>query len=363
MFARAVNQLQQEGGVALAHAGHVDDVQGSARRGRVGDHLLQRRDATTSRGVPAAFAQVDEARDAVARRDPKQLEDLLAARTRRVSDAEPHAERSLGEPAFHQGIESWELGVLQRAMGPAATLVADRGSAGERLVVRDDRPPCTHMADADAIIDEAPALPRGVPGRDWVGPDLQFQRGRHAVVRIVAVALRVLPMRMQIAEPRRHHEAVHVEHLSRLERLDRDGCDPALPDADVARGVQARLRVEHAPAREDEIERLAPRPSPARRERDHGKENRYVGRHHESVRGHAGPYVRAHTARWLVRAPPALIHLWLGATILYPPQTSIPNLTPYDADGEGVSGSSRIVIRVKRGTSEAHLVGLNVVRQ
>src|SRR6266571_8779412 len=84
--------------------------------------------------------------------------------------------------------------------------------------------------------------------------------------------------------------------------LDRDGCDAALPDADVARRVQARLRVEHAPAREDEIERLAPRPSPARRERDHGKENRDVGRHHESVRGHAVPYVRAHTARWLVRA-------------------------------------------------------------
>src|SRR5207248_10853992 len=155
--------------------------------------------------------------DAVARRDPKQPEDLLAARTRRVCDAEPHAERPLAEPAFHQGIESRELGVLQRAMGPAATLVADRGGAGERLVVRDERPACAHMADAHAVIDEAPALPRAVPGRDRVRAELQFQRGRYAVVRIVAVALRVLAMRMQIDEPWRHHEAVHVERLSRLE--------------------------------------------------------------------------------------------------------------------------------------------------
>src|SRR5438067_6549665 len=43
--------------------------------------------------------------------------------------------------------------------------------------------------------------------------------------------------------------------LSRLEWLDRDSRDAAFPDADVARGVQASLRVEHAPAREDEIER------------------------------------------------------------------------------------------------------------
>src|SRR5438874_12331594 len=123
MLARAVNELEQQRGVALAHAGYVDDVQGSARRRRVGDHLLQRRDAAAGGGIPAAFAQVDEARSAVARRDPKQLEDLLAARTRRVCDAEPHAERSLGEPAFPQGSESRALGLWQRAMGPAAALV------------------------------------------------------------------------------------------------------------------------------------------------------------------------------------------------------------------------------------------------
>src|ERR1041385_8282938 len=187
-------------------------------------------------------------------------------------------------------------------MGPAATLVADRGRAGERLVVSDQRPPRAHMADAHAVIDEAPALPRGVPGRDRVGPDLQLQRGRHAVVRVVAVALRVLPVRVQIDEPRRHHEAVHVERLSRRERVDRDGGDPALPDGDVARGVQARLGVEHAPAREHEVERLALRSRPARRERSEGEENRYAGRHYASGRGHAGPYVRARTARWLGRA-------------------------------------------------------------
>src|SRR5207248_2078204 len=83
----------------------------------------------------------------------------------------------------------------------AATLVADRGSAGERLVVRDERPACAHMADADAVVDQAPALAHRVPGRHRVSAELQFQRGRHAVVRVVAVALRVLAMCMQIDEP------------------------------------------------------------------------------------------------------------------------------------------------------------------
>src|SRR3989442_1344856 len=62
--------------------------------------------ASRPAGAPPALAQVYEAGSAVVRRDPEQAQDLLAARTGRVLDAEPDGERAVGEPAFHQGIES-----------------------------------------------------------------------------------------------------------------------------------------------------------------------------------------------------------------------------------------------------------------
>ncbi len=167
-----MNELEEERGVALAHARHVDDVERGPRGRRVSDHLLQRRDASAGGGVLTAFAQVNETGHAVARRDPEQTQDFLAAGTRRVRDAESDGERALREPPFCQGIKSGQVCVGQRTIRPGTTRVIDNGDSRQGLVVRHQRPSRARVADADAVVDEGMALPLGVPGRDRIRPDL-----------------------------------------------------------------------------------------------------------------------------------------------------------------------------------------------
>src|SRR5205823_11274758 len=133
------------------------------------------------------------------------------------------------ESALHQGIESGQVGVGQRNMSPATACVArDRANARERFVVRDECPARAHVAGADAVIDEGAAVALGVPRRDRVGANLQLERRRHAVVRIVAVALGILSVGVEIDEPGRDDETRDREGLARRERLDGHRRDPAV---------------------------------------------------------------------------------------------------------------------------------------
>src|SRR5437016_1319804 len=133
------------------------------------------------------------------------------------------------------------------------------------------------VAGADTVMDEGAAVALGVPRRDRVGANLQLQRRRHAVVRVVAVALGILSVGVEIDEPGRDDETGDREGLARRERLYGHCRNSAVPDAHVAPGVQGCLRVEHAPTHENKIVLLALRSRPACREGECAKEDHREG--------------------------------------------------------------------------------------
>ena len=88
--AGALDQFQTSGRLARAHARDVDNMQGSARRRRVGDHFLHGGDRAV-RIDRAAY--VNRNRNTPVRRQLKQLQDLLPARRRHVGDTEADSDR------------------------------------------------------------------------------------------------------------------------------------------------------------------------------------------------------------------------------------------------------------------------------
>ena len=215
MGARPADELEQERRVALAHAGHVDHVQRGAGRSGVGDHLVERRHAAAAGRVPASLAQVHEAGDAVPRGDAEHVEDLLPARARRVFDTEPDAERAIGHSLLDQAVEPRQVRRGERAVRPAARRVAHGGGAGERLVMQHEGAPRPRVADRDAVVDQGAAFARRIPGGHRVGPDFELQGRGDAVVRVVAVALGVLAVGVEVDESGGDHEAAHVQRLPR----------------------------------------------------------------------------------------------------------------------------------------------------
>src|SRR5437763_4607934 len=189
----------------------------------------------------------------MARGDPEQAQDLLSARARRKAYPEADADLAFDEALLDHRIESGQAGCRDLRVRPAAARVAQREGAGERLVLPQQRAARARVTRADAVVDERSGLARRVPWRHRIGPDLELERRRHAVVRVVAVALGILPMGVEIDEPGSDHEAAHVECLAGGERFGRDGGDATAQDGDVADGVEPRLGVEDAPAREHEI--------------------------------------------------------------------------------------------------------------
>ena len=95
---------------------------------------------------------------------------------------------------------------------------------------------------------------RSYAADDRQRPAFEFERGRDAVKRLHARRRQVLPVRMQVDEPRRHHEPARVEHGAPLERRPRDRGDAAVPNAHRPNAVEPRLRVDDTSVREHEIE-------------------------------------------------------------------------------------------------------------
>jgi len=89
--------------------------------------------------------------------------------------------------------------------------------------------------------------------RDARHADLHFQRRRDAIEGLQAAARGILSMLMQIDEARRDDQAFDVEYAFAGKLLRRDARDPALGDAYIADGIDARLRIHHAPAVEHDV--------------------------------------------------------------------------------------------------------------
>src|SRR5439155_25834428 len=102
--------------------------------------------------------------------------------------------------------------------------------------------PRPRVADGDAVVDQGAAFARRIPGGHRVGPDFELQGRGDAVVRVVAVALGVLAVGVEVDESGGGHGAAHVERLPRGGELGRDGGDANARYRDVARGGGLRRR-------------------------------------------------------------------------------------------------------------------------
>ena len=91
---------------------------------------------------------------------------------------------------------------------------------------------------------------------DVRGPHLQLEGGRHAVACLERVGLWSLAMRMKIDEAGRHDEPRRVDGRAARQAVAGDRGDLPAADSDVADAVQARLGIEHAPVRDDQIKIL-----------------------------------------------------------------------------------------------------------
>ena len=67
------------------------------------------------------------------------------------------------------------------------------------------------VSDRRAVVEQRAALARRIPVVDRHGAALELERRRHAVPRLVAIALHRLPVRVRIDEARRDDEAADVE--------------------------------------------------------------------------------------------------------------------------------------------------------
>ena len=103
------------------------------------------------------------------------------------------------------------------------------------------------MADAHSEVDERLPFPCLIPAVHIGSAAFQLERGCHAVVCLKLIISRLLPVLMQIDEPRRDDESLRVDHLFTLQRFSGDRANLAAANSDFSYGIQARLRI-HDPS-------------------------------------------------------------------------------------------------------------------
>src|SRR3982074_808749 len=110
------------------------------------------------------------------------------------------------------------------------------------------------MTSGHAEVDERLSLSLGIPRRDRIRAELQFERGGHSVVRQVPIASRILTVRVELYEARRDDESPDVDGVACRGYVGGHRRDASLFDPHGPNGVEVRLRVQHSAAREHDVE-------------------------------------------------------------------------------------------------------------
>src|SRR5207247_276411 len=110
------------------------------------------------------------------------------------------------------GVSLWPMLVTWTTCSAAPVAAASAitsSSAATLPPLAGSRPPSRRYPDQGA------AFARRIPGGHRVGPDFELQGRGDAVVRVVAVALGVLAVGVEVDESGGDHEAAHVQRLPR----------------------------------------------------------------------------------------------------------------------------------------------------
>ena len=111
------------------------------------------------------------------------------------------------------------------------------------------------MTCRHTVVDERLIRALRIPRRDRIRADLQLQCRRHAIARQIFVVDRVLTVRVEIDEARRHNQPFDIDGIAGRGNSGGYGNDPPAFDAHCAYGVEVRFRVEHSTADEHDVER------------------------------------------------------------------------------------------------------------
>jgi hypothetical protein len=109
------------------------------------------------------------------------------------------------------------------------------------------------VSDGDAVVDDLTARPRRIPCGHIARAHFELERGGDAVADHHAVGLVLLPVLVQIHEPRRDDQVGCVDQPCSGKRRLGDGLDRSGADADVPHGVETRLGIHHPAVGDDEV--------------------------------------------------------------------------------------------------------------
>ncbi len=234
-------------GIGAAAAVDVDHVERGTGRHRIGQHLLKAGIAADAATRPADVSKAD---DSSLGAELEVTENFEVRRTGRVGDAHPDAECAVIECFAKLGTDGRNGGRIARRVRPGRRCITGA------LLVRDQRiaicyPAGVKVRSGSSIVDASLSRALGVEPGNGADAGLQFQGRGYAVHGVVAVALVVLTVRVEVDESRRDDEAAGIDGIASAERGAADRSDPAVADAQVTDCVQPGRGI-HDPAMQND---------------------------------------------------------------------------------------------------------------